>query len=167
VVLSFVFSIGYFVVVFGLQRYFRHQWDVPACWFTAAYLQWNLAQGLLVPLAICFSKAAIFLLLRQVFAVHVKMRTATTIGLVANFLLYTPNLALVPYFQTPRPDEQWEDLFTNGRPQKYTPYGAVQGPLALLLDVYIFALPLPIVYRLNMPWQARAKVLLVFGTAVM
>jgi len=41
-------------------------------------------------------------------------------------------------------------------------YGIAQGTANLLIDIFIFVLPIPIVYNLNMPKKKRLGVLVIF-----
>lgn len=50
---------------------------------------------------------------------------------------------------------------------KFTTYTLVQGVLSVVLDVYIFILPIPIVLTLQISLKRRLSILGVFGTAVL
>jgi len=47
------------------------------------------------------------------------------------------------------------------------PVLAIHGVLDLILDVFIFILPLPLILRLSMPLSKRLQLMGVFGTALM
>ncbi|RYP11521.1 hypothetical protein DL765_007753 [Monosporascus sp. GIB2] len=126
----------------------------------------NFVAQLIMPLSHSFSKAAILLLLLQIFTVDKKMRIAIYIGLAFTIIAYWPNLILVPIFSVPYADETWDDMVTNPRVHKMTPVGTEQGTLAVLLDLYIFILPMPILASLNMKTTKRLHLIGVFGTAL-
>lgn len=46
-------------------------------------------------------------------------------------------------------------------------YSIIQGVLSLVLDLYIFLLPIPVILTLQMSQKKRLWVLGVFGTAVL
>ncbi|RYP91920.1 hypothetical protein DL770_001980 [Monosporascus sp. CRB-9-2] len=121
---------------------------------------------LIMPLSHSFSKAAILLLLLQIFTVDKKMRIAIYVGLAFTVLAYWPNLILVPIFSVPYAGETWDGMVTNPRVHKMTPVGTEQGVLAVLLDLYIFVLPMPILASLNMNTTKRLHLIGVFGTAL-
>ncbi|ROW13614.1 hypothetical protein VPNG_04561 [Cytospora leucostoma] len=167
VILSFVCSIGYYVIILCLNKYHRHQWDVPACWFTGEYMKLLFAEAFLLPFAICFSKAAILLMYRQIFTIDKKMRVAIWVGLFADFIIYGASLVIVPYFEAPHVGETWPGLIDNQRPARIIATGTEQGSLAVLLDLYIFILPIPRLYTLKLESRRKQKLLCVFGTALL
>lgn len=128
--------------------------------------QLNFVVQLVMPLSHSFSKAAILLLLLQIFTVDRKMRIAIYIGLTFTVVAYWPNLILVPIFSVPYAGETWDDMVTNPRVFKMTPVGTEQGTLAVLLDLYIFILPMPILASLNINTTKRVHLIGVFGTAL-
>lgn len=127
--------------------------------------QWLFTSGILIPLAISFSKGAILLLYRQIFSIHRKIRIAVNIGLVFNFMIYGVSLIIVPYFEAPHIGETFADLLINLRPAKIIVTGAEQGSLAVLLDLYIFILPIPALAGLKLPRDKKLKLLMIFGIA--
>ncbi|KAI1807095.1 hypothetical protein F4811DRAFT_560095 [Daldinia bambusicola] len=160
------FDVALSGIILAMRQYMRHQWDTPACWFNGYYMKLNFVVQLVMPLSHSFSKAAILLLFLQIFVVDKKMRIAIYGGLVFTVLAYWPNLILVPLFSTPRSGETWESLVTNPRVRKMTPVGTEQGSLAVLLDLYIFILPMPILASLNMNKTKRLHLIAIFGTAL-
>ena len=68
---------------------------------------------------------------------------------------------------TPRAGEQWEIEDIARRCEKEIIYGVVQGVLAVVIDLYIFFLPMPIVLSLQMSKKRRLSILGVFGTAIL
>ncbi|KAI1479303.1 hypothetical protein F4774DRAFT_382596 [Daldinia eschscholtzii] len=154
-------------IVLAMRRYMRHQWDTPACWFNGYYMKLNFVVQLVMPLSHSFSKAAILLLFLQIFTVDKKMRIAIFVGLAFTIVAYWPNLILVPVFSVPHAGETWESLVTNPRVRKMTPVGTEQGTLAVILDLYIFILPMPILASLNMNNTKRLHLIAIFGTALL
>lgn len=70
------------------------------------------------------------------------------------------------YYETPRPGESWTDTL-DGRAIKPLKYWQVQSALAVVLDIYIFILPLRPLCKLNISIQRRISVLTVFSLALM
>lgn len=104
---------------------------------------------------------------RQIFTVDKKMRIAIWAGLIADFVIYGVSLVIVPYFEAPHVGETWADLLINQRPARITPTGAEQGSLAVLLDLYIFILPIPRLSTLKLQSRRKLKLLCIFGTALL
>ena len=69
------------------------------------------------------------------------------------------------YYCTPRNGKEWD--FANVHCGETILFGIVQGVLAVVLDFYIFVLPIPIVLKLQMSLKRRLSVIAVFGTAIL
>lgn len=117
--------------------------------------------------AIFFAKAAILLLYLQIFSAHRTMRIACYIVMVALTLTYWTSCVLEIAFAAPRPGETWTSLLTSGNPGKLIFFGPVQGSLAVIIDISIFILPLPVLWKLNMSLRRRIALCAVFFTAFM
>jgi len=114
-----------------------------------------------------FSKASLLLLFDQVFTISNVMQKAIWAGHVLNFLTFMPVVPIEAYFNAPRPGESWEDLMLTGKPHKAITWGVVQSVLCIVLDLYLFVLPLPSLLGLNLSSTKRTKIMLVFGAAFM
>lgn len=121
---------------------------------------------LLTP-GLIFSKASLFLLFMQIFDIRGGMKLAIRIGLVATVLTYLPALPVEAYFQAPHIGESWENIMTSGRPERAIYWGIVQSVLGIILDLYMFILPLPVITQLHISRAKRMKLGLVFSTAFM
>jgi len=169
VAIAFVLSTAYTGCVLSMVDYARHQWDTPACWFTGQYMQILFAQGVLLGPVIFFAKTAIFLLFIQIFVTgaHHKLRIAIYAGLALTFCAYWAGVPLEAYFAAPHIGESWETLLLNGMPEHLVKWGIIQGSLSVVLDIYIFVLPLPPLAKLRMSTRKRVGLLAVFATAFM
>ncbi|KAF7171688.1 hypothetical protein CNMCM5623_004002 [Aspergillus felis] len=125
------------------------------------------AQGVLLGPVIFFAKSSIFLLCRQIFTIQKTMKYAIRFGLFFTFVLYWPGVGLESYFAAPHIGESWEDLLVNKRPERLIYWGIVQGTLSVVLDIYIFILPLPLLSKLQLPRKKRWQLLIIFSTAMM
>lgn len=112
-----------------------------------------------------FSKATILLLLLQIFTIHQKTRIGIYIGLILTVLANWPNLIVFLVFSVPYAGQTWEDLLTEPRVGKIIPSGTEQGVLAVILDLYIFILPMPALLKLKMNSQDRWRLVVVFSIA--
>ncbi|KAI0015222.1 hypothetical protein F4780DRAFT_764799 [Xylariomycetidae sp. FL0641] len=164
-ILALVFDVALSGILLAMRKYMRHQWDVPACWFNGEYMKYNFAVQFILPLSHSFSKATILLLFLHIFKIDRKMRIAIYGGLVFTALVYWPNLVLVPVFSVPYAGETWTDLVTSPRVQKMTTVGEEQGILAVVLDLYIFLLPFPVLRSLQVKSAKRLHLLFIFGFA--
>lgn len=114
---------------------------------------------------IYFAKSSLLLLYLQFFSVQRPIRIATWVGLVAVGLCYWSNIPIEAPFLAPWPGETWQDVVLNGRPQKISPWGFVQGPLNIVIDLYTFILPFPILAKLKLSSRRRLELLVIFSTA--
>ncbi|KAH7304303.1 hypothetical protein B0I35DRAFT_454804 [Stachybotrys elegans] len=146
-------------IVLAQHRYNRHQWDIPVCWFTASYFRILYIQATLFAPVFFTTKAALILLYRQIFSTTRNMRIAINIGLVFTLLLYLPNIPLAAIFSAPRVGETWESMLTAGRSRRLIIWGIIQSALSIVLDIYIFIMPLPTIIHLNMPLSKRLQLL--------
>lgn len=140
---------------------------MPACWFNVEYIKFLFVQLTIFGPTVFFSKAAIFLMYLQFFGVKRPMRIAVYVGLALSFASYWTSVPIAAYYGAPHPGETWEELFVNLRPAKEAYWGVAQGVCAVVLDVYIFILPLPVLWRLHMDRAKRLQLLGLFGTALM
>ncbi|KAI1746683.1 hypothetical protein F4782DRAFT_523817 [Xylaria castorea] len=160
-------NIGYTVVLITYSRYFRHSWDLPLCWLDGRFEQISYVWESVSNISLFFSKTATLLLLRQVFSVSRLTNIAIWIGIAYDFVLYVSSLILVTYWATPRPGQSWDDLINgSGSTAQYVIFVAIsQGGASILLDTYMFILPLPIIARLNLSPKRKLKVGAVFLVA--
>lgn len=88
-------------------------------------------------------------------------------GILFNFLIYWLGVPLEAYYAAPHVGQKWEDMLVNGMPEKLLYWGVVQGTLAVVLDIYIFVLPIPTIAHLQLSSKKKLQVLGVFFTALM
>ncbi|KAL8715305.1 MAG: hypothetical protein Q9225_006429 [Loekoesia sp. 1 TL-2023] len=142
----------------------RHMWDLPLSAFMApSYARLIFAQNILQAPAVAFAKSSILLLYLRIFTVKASMRYAIYGGLIFTNVLYWIHIPLVAGFCAPRgkyPILDWDNC------AKLTVWGPVQGFLALVLDIYIFLLPFPVISQLHLAPRKKLGVCFLFGTAV-
>ena len=130
--------------------------------------------ALLAPISF-FPKVSILLLYREIFTVHRSMRTAIYLGLILAGLQSWPTLAFTSYYLAPHGGQTWSEfrrklsheLFAHNVPRALLYWVVAQGVAAVLLDIYIFLLPIPLVLKLHLPRKQRLQVLGIFSTALM
>lgn len=104
---------------------------------------------------------------RQIYTIVKQMQMAIWAGIIADFIIYGASLGLVPYFEAPHVGETWAGLVITQRPASMTPTGAEQGFLVVLLDIYIFILPIPRLSTLKLQSGRKLKLLCILGTALL
>ncbi|KAI1177739.1 hypothetical protein F4777DRAFT_541126 [Nemania sp. FL0916] len=162
-----IFNIGFTGDVIAQNKYSRHQWDTPLCWLTdGSFVKLAFVQSTLFAPVYFTSKAAIFFLYLQLFGVQTYIKPAVTIGILVSALLYIPNIPISAVLEAPAAGSSWKALSMSDKPQKIMIWGIISSSFTVLLDIYIFILPLPIISRLNMPLGRRLQILGIFATAL-
>lgn len=113
------------------------------------------------------SKVSLFLLFQQIFDINRHMRLAIRVGIAFTMITYIPNIPIEAYFQAPAAGESWEGVMASEKPKKAAYWGLVQSSLGILLDFYMFILPLPAISKLHVSRKKRIQLWLVFSTAFM
>ena len=117
---------------------------------------------------IFFSKEAIFLLYLEIFQVKKAMRVAIFTGMLFTGVVYWTGLIIESIFCAPHVGESWDPLAGRGtRCSKSENWGVAQGACAIVIDVLIFVLPIPVVSRLQLGTRRKVQILAVFMTALM
>lgn len=118
-------------------------------------------------LCLGLGKVSILLLYLQLFAVQRPVRLAIYLALFFTVGLYITFIPCDAYFEAPHIGESWDDLVLNGRPNKAVPWSLAIGAGSILIDLYIFILPIPILLKLHTSTSKRMQILLLFGTALL
>ncbi|KAI0394223.1 hypothetical protein F5Y17DRAFT_428750 [Xylariaceae sp. FL0594] len=168
-VFAWLTNVAYTGVICSQGKFYRHSWDIPVCWYNAEALKLPFVQTVLFSPAFFFPKAAIFLLYRQLFGIQRRTRIAINFGLLITFLVYLSNIPLAAVYAAPRAGQSWDDLLVslkvNSRP--FALGGTVQSGVGTLLDFYIFFLPLPILFKLQMPTRRQLQLVAIFSTGLL
>ena len=117
--------------------------------------------------SIFFAKASLLLLYLRIFGPKQSTRYAIYIGLVFAFRLYWINIPITAYYCAPSVGRSWSIIGIGLKCKKTLILGLLQGPLNVVLDLFIFILPIPVVMRLQMSSRRRFAVLSVFLTGIL
>ncbi|KAK7987374.1 C2H2 type zinc finger domain protein [Apiospora arundinis] len=164
--IALVFSLAHTGLMLAQTKYARHQWDVRACWYNGSYTKILFAQQVLLTLVLFFSKVSIFLLFQQIFEVQKSTLMAIRFGIAFTALLYFTNIPMSAILSAPHVGETWTSVLFSGRPQKDLIWGVVQSSLGIILDLFIFVLPIPVIMRLQLSTKRKIQILAVFTTAL-
>lgn len=88
-------------------------------------------------------------------------------GILWTFLLYSSSIPIETYTFPPPIGQPWNIETTYRKHEIATIHSVIQGVLAVVLDLYILVLPVPIVLRLQITLKRRLSILAIFGTAVL
>ncbi|KAK3300545.1 uncharacterized protein B0H64DRAFT_18438 [Chaetomium fimeti] len=149
-------------LMFFQLRIARHAWNIPVCWLLGDTVKLRFGRSLITIMATLMAKTSIFLLLHQIFTLERGMIIAIRIGLAATCAVAMVSFASQCWNDIPRAGETWDDVALKfDRIIVWSPATSI---MYLLLDLYMFLLPLPVVARLSWPTKKRLKALAVFST---
>lgn len=119
-----------------------------------------------------FPKAAIFLMYRELFRVYSNaVHISIWLGLIFTFLTNASHVPVSLAFLAPHYGEDWNDvlvrLSAHSSGPQYLLLGPIQGAVSVILDIYIFILPLPIIYHIILSPRKKIQLLLFFSTALL
>lgn len=104
----------------------------------------------------------------QFFSVDPAMRIAIWVGFwFAGALYIGTGVPLETYFLVPHTGETWDDVVQNGQAASLTWWGPIQGTLTLVLDLYMFILPFPLLWNLTLSLNKKLQVTAVFFTGLL
>lgn len=129
--------------------------------------QRRFAQQFLMTFAFFTSRLPFLLLYHRLFGSNQKTRYAVYLGGLAECLIYFVYLPLLPVFCAPAVNKTWDTpgVFTKCR--RLVPYALVHGIGNIILDLYIMLIPMPMIWRLQLPFRKKLGVSVLFITGVM
>lgn len=109
--------------------------------------------------------AFILILYLEVFQVYRSLKNAVAAGFVINFLATFPQIPIAAALCGPPPGQAWTAaLGQNCARSEY--WGITQSLLGTILDVLLFCIPIPIIWRLQMSRSRKFAVSAVFATTL-
>ncbi|KAI1767771.1 hypothetical protein GGR53DRAFT_480593 [Hypoxylon sp. FL1150] len=150
-------------------QYFRHGWHLPLCWINGHYQQAIYIWTILANVSLPCSKLATLLLYLQIFTVSRGMRISIYIGMAAVTALYVTSIITGTYFVAPHAGETWDSVIakTAGGHFFSQYWGVASASTALVIDLFLFILPLPILWKLNLSNQRKLQISGVFSVGLL
>ena len=121
----------------------------------------------LYSLVMFFVKLALFLLYHRLFAISSGTRIAIYFGITLNGLFYLGSCIVPIILCIPRRNESWTSEIYEKRCYNSEVMGDILGIFGLVSDIYIFILPLPVIFRLQMSLKKKLGITAVFLTGLM
>ena len=162
-----MFSFAFMGLVLNTRDYARHMWNVPITGFTASYLKIILAQTIAAALGFLFAKLSILLLFFRLFSPSRTFRYSVYVGIIWATLTSLTAVVVAGAMCAPRSGEAFDSLTLITRCSHDTIWAAVQGAFNAALDFYIFYLPIPVVWKLQLKTHRKIGVLSTFMTGLM
>ena len=111
---------------------------------------------------IFFAKLALFLLYFRIFSCDRWTKIGIYLGIVSNLLFYAAAVTVFGVLGIRRSGESWLSNAETARYRKAYLMAYIQGSFGVVSDIYIFILPLPVLWRLNMTPRKKLVVSSVF-----
>ncbi|KAI0965158.1 hypothetical protein F4678DRAFT_476821 [Xylaria arbuscula] len=162
-IIAFILTTSYTGVVFSLYFLAHHGWDIPACVYADDYT-WKLLFGsniLLGPTQFAV-KVSILIVYFEIFAVAKTTRYMIWVGIALCSIIYLPHFVLVALFNAPRIGQKWSGLATNGMPQKLEFYAPIHGIGSIVIDIWIFIIPIFVLSKLRVKKKKKVQLVGVF-----
>ena len=133
------------------------------------YLVLHRPQKLLIlqvgyPPAILFTKLSLFLMYLRIFSPSRQIRYLIFFGITIIVLFYTACLLIEVIDCTPRPEESWIVAQESKRCEQDKTLGYVMAAFNVLSDFYLLAIPLPIIWKLQLALRRKIGISIVFMT---
>ena len=149
IVIALVFSLTYAGLIISVRDYARHGWDQPISAFEAKFFKIIAAEVIIGALAFLFSKVSVLLLLLRLFSQSRTLRYLAYFGILWASITSIMVLVAGGTLCAPRHDESGVGLAVIMRCRSGITWGVAQGALNMALNFYIFALPIPFLWRLR------------------
>ena len=114
-----------------------------------------------------FAKMSLLLLYIRFFSVKKSTRYAIYFGLAFTFCLTLASIPVAAYGDTPSAGKSWALTNLMTKSSKTNAFAIAQGALNVVIDLYIFILPIPVVLGLQMSLRKRIGLLAVFLTGIL
>lgn len=146
----------------------RHAWDVPFSVINPSYMKRTFAQEIIGTCAMWAVKACILTLFIRIFDSVRWMRVTSYIILTVAGLFYLASIAIWIAFCAPRPGRDWAsiDLLQTSSSKLVTTTVVATGVFSVAIDCAMFVLPFPIIVGLQLDWDKKIRLIVVFSVAL-
>ncbi|KAJ3571854.1 hypothetical protein NPX13_g5237 [Xylaria arbuscula] len=156
------------VVTVTRAKFGTHMWDISVAHtlgddFLIASFFTNWPTGLVW----AFAKTSFFLMYLQIFGPLPWLRVCVYIGLTVNWLFYTIVVIASFAYQVPNAGQTWQEGFLNPRYNDAFRWTIPIASGSLILDTYIFILPVIAIFNLQLQVKKKLGVIAVFATGLL
>jgi hypothetical protein len=113
------------------------------------------------------AKLSLLLLYLQIFRSNLKLRYCIYISMVFLTLFYAGMLIAYAVLSIPKPGQSQLASLLSVNTAKDIPLGITQGAVNIASDFYILCLPMPVVWKLQLPQRKKIGVLSIFMTGLL
>ena len=167
VITGFVFSLAYTSIMIWNRGFARHDWDLPLSEYSASFSESIFVGIIVAALALLFAKISILILFLRLFSTNRVFRYLICSALLLTIIIHTISILVDCIMCVPRSGETFGSQVLAARCIKTDTWSTVQGAFEVFLDLWIFILPLPIIWKLQMSDKRKVGVSIIFMTALM
>ncbi|KAK0516237.1 hypothetical protein JMJ35_000840 [Cladonia borealis] len=144
-----------------------HGWNVRAIALTdhVIKIQISVLEIVYGP-TIFFAKLALFLLFLRIFSCNRWTRNAIYFGIIVNLIFNTISTLVFGIQCVRKPGQSWIETASAERCRDMNRMNYVQGGFGIVSDLYIFILPMPVIWRLHMQLRRKIAVCGIFLTGL-
>ena len=117
--------------------------------------------------AILMAKLSLLLLYLQIFHVNVGLRYCIYFSMAFISLFYCGTFIAYAILSIPKPGQSQLAAILSVDTARDIPLGITQGSVGVATDFFIFCLPIPVVWKLQLPLRKKIGVLAIFMTGLL
>ncbi|KAK1991999.1 integral membrane protein [Colletotrichum falcatum] len=161
--ISYVSTVLYIVVVFVMSHYGEgyHAWEITKDEYKEM-MRWLYASSIIYIPAAYFTKVTLLLFEARVFEVHERTSRGIRLFIAALFISYIPVQTVKTVICLPI-SAFWDPHVPNPKCLNQRKIFIADMSLAILTDVVIVALPIPLLWGLRLPLRKKLKILTLLG----
>ncbi|KAI2769587.1 hypothetical protein F4815DRAFT_439012 [Daldinia loculata] len=155
------------VLMIIYAKYFRHIWNMPLCWINDNFGKIAYAWEMTATFSTFPSRAATLLLFYQLFTISRSIGIAIWIGMAISLIITVWTICILSYGYANEKTRDHPDDTDGIITMWILRWSLLWGTLDILIDIYIFILPLPIIFKLNLSQKKKLQVSAIFFIALL
>ncbi|KAI0103467.1 hypothetical protein F4814DRAFT_455914 [Daldinia grandis] len=155
------------VLMIIYAKYFRHIWDIPLCWINDNFGKIAYAWEITATFSTFPSRVATLLLFYQLFTISRSIGIAIWIGIAISLVITVWSICILSYGYANEKTRDHPDGADGLITMWILRWSLLGGTLDILIDIYIFILPLPIIFKLNLSKKKKLQVSAIFFIALL
>ncbi|KAI0849584.1 hypothetical protein F5Y00DRAFT_268999 [Daldinia vernicosa] len=155
------------VLMIIYAKYFRHIWDIPLCWINDNFGKIAYAWEMTATFSTFPGRAATLLLFYQLFTISRSIGIAIWIGMAISLIITVWSICILSYGYANEKTRDHPDDADGIITMWILRWSLLGGTLDILIDIYIFILPLPIIFKLNLSKKKKLQVSAIFFIALL
>ncbi|KAI1656822.1 hypothetical protein F4813DRAFT_361964 [Daldinia decipiens] len=155
------------VLMIIYAKYFRHIWNIPLCWINDNFGKIAFAWEMTATFSTFPGRAATLLLFYQLFTISRSIGIAIWIGMATSLIITVWTICILSYGYANDNTRDHPGDSDGIITMWLLRWSLLLGILDILIDIYIFILPLPIIFKLNLSKKKKLQVSAIFFIALL